>query len=70
MGQLQLSSLSRGETVSMIGTKDLKSMPMLEFTDEQISEAEKTRASVKDFYIELSDIKQKINKLNQSNWIN
>jgi hypothetical protein len=51
MGQLQLSTLSRGETVSMIGTKDLKSMPIPEFTDEQISEAEKTRTSVKDFYI-------------------
>lgn len=69
MGQLQLSTLSRGETVSMIGTKDLKSMPIPEFTDKQILEAEKTRTSVKDFYIELSDIKQKIDELNQSNWI-
>jgi type I restriction enzyme M protein len=70
LGQVQLRSLSTGEMVTMIGNKDLKSMQIPVFTEEQTKEALRIRSSVKSLYSKLFEIEKEIKQLNQLNWIN
>jgi type I restriction enzyme M protein len=70
LGQVQLKALSTGETVTMIGNKDLKSMQIPVFSEVQAKEAQQIRNNVKSLYNKLFEIKKEINQLNQSNWIN
>lgn len=54
----------------MIENKDLRSMQIPVYSEEQAKEAQQIRSSVKNLNNELFEIEKEINQLNQSNWIN
>jgi type I restriction enzyme M protein len=70
LGQLQLESMATGETVTMIGTKDLKAMRIPKFSKAQTAEACQIRSKVKQLNNQLIEIEQQIKQLNQKNWVN
>jgi len=69
MGQLQLNSLSAGQLVTMIGSKDLKTIRILEFLPEQIEHAENTFMSIKTLYNKSLELKAQITELNNADWL-